>query len=268
MLASQAMAQSNIQLYSYTGDTLGNGKIAGYKEMHLSTAWYFYKKNPDGSYDQSKIDPEITRQRAEGITTTGPVCLDIEEFRFTEGEWEFGQQQFISALKINRKSLPNQNRIGMYRYLPRRDYWTPVKYHRNPMLPANIAAMESWQAHNKLFKSNRRDSLSRRSWDGVADYVDVIYPSIYQFYPDLEAQLVYVKANIKEARKYNKPIIVWMWSQFHDETNAYVGDESIEAQLSLLEEMEVEGVVFYRRTDAPPSFFEILHKRWGYPTED
>ncbi|WP_159718344.1 hypothetical protein [Geminicoccus flavidas] len=48
--------------------------------------------------------------------------------------------------------------------------------------------------------------------------VDVIFPFLYAPYEDRQDWLTYARANIAEARKYNKPVIPVIWPQYHDTT--------------------------------------------------
>ena len=253
-----------MKLYTHS-PKLGTVAIKA-KSLKLCTSWYIYLYQ-NGEYDRTEVNESVCRERAAAITTPGPVCLDIEAFHFEDGDWEYAQAQMLTAIRIYRENLPLNNRLGIYNFMPTRNYWTPVNYHANPKKYKQ--EMKDWRTHNSLFKSDRRDSLSYRSHAGVADAVDVVFPSLYQFYHDVPNQLVYIKANIKEARRYNKPIIAWVWSQIHGSNpsgNAgeYVGDESILRQLDLLDRMGIEGVVFLNsKVDAPDSFYDLLESRWS-----
>jgi hypothetical protein len=50
----------------------------------------------------------------------------------------------------------------------------------------------------------------------MTPYVDAIYPSLYTFYPDQDGWLKYALANISEARRYGKPVYVFLWPQYHE----------------------------------------------------
>jgi len=260
-------------LYSHTGDSLGVHKYSDYNvnwsPVYLATSWYFYKHDSATGYDTSKIDLDVCRKRAKEMKkggiheTTGPLVLDIEAFNFGEGNWEYAQKQLISAIEIYREELPHL-RMGFYGVMPRRDYWNPVLYRNNPANEIYKDNYKKWKKHNTLFRSERRDSLSYKSYQGLADYVDFISPSLYTFYSDIPGQLLYMEENIKEARRYNKPIIPWLWTSYHDSNSAlkytYLGSYYMQQQFDLVKEMEVEGVILlnWNVSDTPQEFFEVL----------
>jgi hypothetical protein len=87
--------------------------------------------------------------------------------------------------------------------LPVRNYWTPQK-------PQGHQHWETWRRRN--------DRLER-----LAEHVDVIYPSLYTFYENVEGWKRYAKANIDEARQYGKPVIPFIWPQYHNSNRTLRG---------------------------------------------
>ena len=92
-------------------------------------------------------------------------------------------------------------RLGIYRILPGREYDTPVKYEEDG--PGDDKRIwDMWKERNDHFKA-------------LARHVDVVFPSLYTLHQNDEENWVkYAKANLKEARKYSKPIYVFLWPQF------------------------------------------------------
>lgn len=96
-------------------------------------------------------------------------------------------------------------KFGFYAELPQRNYWDPVR--RVQKLGNEYAA---WQKLN-------------RDLQPIADKVDVIMPSLYTFYKDPEGWRFYAEENIKEARKYGKPVYVYLWPQYSPVSEALIG---------------------------------------------
>lgn len=92
-----------------------------------------------------------------------------------------------------------QSIIGIYSILPNRQYW--IK--------------ENWAEINEALKV-------------LSYHVDVIFPSIYTFYPDVGGWVDYAEKNIKQARQYGKPVYVFLWPKYHN-SNQYIGGKYIEA---------------------------------------
>ena len=127
----------------------------------------------------------------------GTVCLDIEHWS-TRGRDAAGVESSINKLltviTTLRKYCPDK-KYGYYGTLPVRDYWAPVRGRKDDIL--------KWQHQNSHL-------------DVLAAAVDYIFPSLYTFYNDKAGWTKYAIANIREARKYGKPVIVFLWPQYHD----------------------------------------------------
>ncbi len=89
-------------------------------------------------------------------------------------------------------------RIGYYGEMPQREYWG-----------VHGGINDSWMERNELFKH-------------LAQHVDVIFPSLYTFYTDQEGWLRFAEENLKEARKYGKPVYVFLWPVYHNSSD-YAG---------------------------------------------
>lgn len=81
-------------------------------------------------------------------------------------------------------------RIGYYGELPQREYWNRT---------------DEWRERNTLFNY-------------LAQHVDVVFPSLYTFYPDRFGWVNYAIENLKEARKYNKPVYAFIRPVYHEST--------------------------------------------------
>jgi hypothetical protein len=95
------------------------------------------------------------------------------------------------------KTASPQTKFGYYSMVPLRDYWRAIK---GPGTKEYLA----WQSENDSIKP-------------LANDVDVVFPSLYAFYPDQKGWVTYARENIAEARRLapGKQVIVFLWPQFH-----------------------------------------------------
>ena len=84
--------------------------------------------------------------------------------------------------------------------VPQRAYWQAIQ-------PENSPAHRRWQRENDAVRS-------------IAEYVDIIFPSLYTFYSKEDDWVRYAVANLREARRIapGKPVYCFLWPQFHDST--------------------------------------------------
>jgi len=146
------------------------------------------EKNPNLDFIDNYIHRKLENHRI--------LCLDIEHWpldlrRTSAIEVEESINKFNSVLRKFRENRPDA-KLGIYAMMPIRDYHTPVKN----------KGVEEWQNANHKLKP-------------ITDNVDYIYPSLYTFYKDPEKWKKYAIANINEAKKYGKPVIPFIWPQYH-----------------------------------------------------
>lgn len=108
-----------------------------------------------------------------------------------------------SVLNWFREESPDV-RVGYFGILPIADFWSfrpgpESKRHRK------------WRARN-----DRLVPLARQ--------VDVIFPSLYTYTDEKDMWVRYAVENIKEARRYGKPVYVFLWPQY-SERNKTLGQE-------------------------------------------
>jgi hypothetical protein len=130
--------------------------------------------------------------------STGILVIDIEHWPLvgdpaTVAESVKKYQTVIQWFKTPAPSL----RVGLYGVLPIPDYWKSLQ---EKSLPGYAA----WQKEN--------DSLAP-----IAQFVDVLFPSVYTFYEDRNGWQQYAIAEIQEARRHagGKPVYVFLWPQYH-----------------------------------------------------
>ncbi len=163
-------------------------------------------------------DEQLTRALARKVDDLGQIlCLDIENWELNRAK--VSQEQFDENLrKMNqvvdwiRDERPNL-KLGHYSFMPIRDYWLPQKMAAQPKDDGVQAAAKSWRETNLLLKP-------------LADKLDYTFPCLYTFYGDQKGWETYAKYNIEEARQYGKPVIPFIWPEYH-----YGGDAKLKGQL-------------------------------------
>jgi hypothetical protein len=119
----------------------------------------------------------------------------------------------------------------------------------------------SWMAEN--------DEVS-----SLASAVDVLFPSLYTFYPDQAGWKKYAIAQIEEARRYGKgkPVYVFLWPQYH-ESNRILGGQYLPTDYWLLEletaKQYADGIVIWGGwgSDNRPAKWDDQALWWGKTKE-
>jgi len=154
------------------------------------------------NYDKRRADEAATRALANKVADRGEILvINIEHWptdirTASEAEVRETIDKFIELIQWLKDERPELE-VGIYSMLPVRDYWTPV-YHatRDPQ------RVHQWEEANRRLQE-------------LAEKVDYIFPSLYTFYDDPEGWAIYAEANIREAQKYGKPVIPFVWMQYH-----------------------------------------------------
>lgn len=150
--------------------------------------------HPSIPLNRDRVDRKVRSLPNDGA----PIVLDIENFDPSLGDAKQARTavgQLAAALATFRSAAPKRL-LGFYGILPDRDYWRAIKG------PAT-ADYRAWQVIN-----DRSTPLVRS--------VDVIFPSIYTFYPDRAGWVPYAIAQICEARRLsNKPVYAFLWPEYH-----------------------------------------------------
>lgn len=260
-------------LYSYSDGELGpyhyDDSGIRWNPLVLMTSHYFFRR-VDEAYDFSSVDESIVRKGCQQIRDadrTGPLILDIECYDFA-ADFEFAETQLRNAISWVRQEFPDRRLCFYSNEMPKRDYWTPVNYEAqkppHPEAEQRKQELLEWKRWNDLFRSNRGASGKRQGPIGLIDLCDMTTLGLYTFYPSQQKHRWYMEHNLREARRYDKPIIVWLWTQYHDSNETlngtYIGDDFLQMQLKLLAEWKVEGVVMLNvnNHDCPPSAIQII----------
>ena len=116
--------------------------------------------------------------------------------------------------------------------MPIRNYWGPVKARRGV-----------YEKYNEWIDLNT-------GLHEIAEQVDIIFPSLYTFYDDREGWKIYAEEMLKEAKKNNKPIYVYLCPQYHG-SNRFRGWDFLEGEYWKIQLEMVykyaDGVVIWSR---------------------
>jgi len=169
----------------------------------------------DNGENRDKLNTLKISAAARRLDPSLVSCIDIEAWP-TAGKPDVVRSsiaKYTSVISLIRHERPGLQ-IGYYGTLPHRDYWRAVR-------GKGDKGYEDWVRENS--------NLMR-----IAEAVDVIFPSLYTFYPDQKGWETYAIENLKEARKYGKPVYAFLWPEYHDSNRIYKG-QSIPADFWRLE---------------------------------
>lgn len=155
------------------------------------------KSQPNTSYILNNYIPKIKKKAPDVLV------IDIEAWKFkpdmTSSEINAIIAKFKKVIAVFRSQLP-KTKIGLYLVLNERNWLAPCGD------PGKVKSRtSSWHQRNLKLQP-------------LADAVDIIFPSLYTFYPDSKSIAcwpTYAKANIKEARIYGKPVWAFLWMKYH-----------------------------------------------------
>ena len=152
----------------------------------------------------------------------GTVFLDIENW---STDAPANVQKYLQTILSFEQFAPTL-KFGYYGVSPVRDYWDSISAPDSPQFKA-------WQARN--------DAVAP-----IAAQADILFPSIYTFYPDEDGWKTYAIAQIKEARRIGpgKPVYVFLWPQFEDPTQSYMPSHLWRLELETARQ-HADGIVIW-----------------------
>jgi hypothetical protein len=148
------------------------------------------KDVPNIAHLQNKIVPMLLKEDKQY------VVIDIEH-------WDPINEMdklitVVRTLKQGVRAAGNTKmKFGFYMLLPIRDFLAPTKKASQP------ERWEKWMVQNEQMRR-------------LAAEVDVVFPSLYTISENRADWITFAEANIAEARKYGKPVIPFIWPQYHD----------------------------------------------------
>ena len=160
---------------------------------------------PQGMNDE--LDEARTRQTMAAVKESDAVVfLDYET-------WPLGGvppqiiaanvAKYIRVADIAHEAAPKAT-FGFYGLMPCREYWGLVNNDRRKI--------DEWRECS-------------RQGEAIANHVEVIFPSLYTFYNDQNSWDIYARGMIEEARRYKKPVYVFLWPEFHVSNRLLKGTE-------------------------------------------
>lgn len=189
----------------------------------------------DGKNDPKKPEPNLSqvKWRAKQSQRTGDslVTLDIEMWKTSPSDSALTDetlQRFEQVADQFNQYAPDV-RYGFYGEFPKRNYWDPVRFRKGL-----DNEYDKWQQMNRLFQP-------------LVDKVDVVMPSLYTFYDDRAGWQIYAEENLAEAKKYGKPIFVYLWPQYASsdlENSEFIDYEFWMQQLETVYE-HADGVIIW-----------------------
>lgn len=181
----------------------------GLRPIQLLTSSFFWtpQELSNGSvYSDANLNR--VREFTALLSADQYAVIDIETWptRGTEAVVAESIRKFDAVIDVMREVNPLL-KIGIYSLMPAREYWVPV------LNDNETTDFKAWESINA-----RLDELAAK--------VDVIFPSIYTFYPDYEENgaprlyerdwwVEYAVENLLQARRYNKPTVAFIWPRYH-----------------------------------------------------
>ena len=201
--------------------------IYGLKPITIIYGENFWKHK--SQMDHLPAEHRAIRLARETASTSKIVCIDIENWpvRGDDATVSDSVRKYAQLMQWFHDTAPHVQH-GYYGVLPVGSYWRAIA-------PRTSPAFQTWQADNARLQP-------------IAATADVVFPSLYTYYPDREAWVKFAIRQIRAAKKYGKPVYPFLWPQFHD-SNWRLGGQYIPASYWKLELETVrtyaDGVVIW-----------------------
>jgi len=192
------------------------------KDGHLINA-YIKPEEPD---------PERIAEVAKEFKPDMVVCIDIEHWsvKGNQKDTERSILKFNQVTSIVRNNSPKVT-FGYYGGFPITEWWTAIG-------GAGKMKFLEWQAsNNKLTK--------------IAENVDIVFPSLYAYYPDQKNWEKFAIEIIKESKKYKKKVFVFLWPRYQlvgqvngNDTGQYIPIDFWRMQLEVSKKY-ADGIVIW-----------------------
>lgn len=203
---------------------------------------YLNEKSPEKIARLPNKATVETAIRRLGVRDRAPLMIiDVEHWPNVGDEAEVTESvdKYVTLLDWV-KGAAGGTPVGYYGISPLRDYWRAIG------LPPG--SYRKWQAENDRFAR-------------LNAAVDVLAPSLYTFYDNVEGWKKYAVENVREARRIapGKPVYPFIWPQYHNSNKKldgqYLSAEYWSQQLKTLERV-ADGAVIWSgperwRADAP-----------------
>jgi len=176
-----------------------------------TTQHYWPQRRPLEQLPQQQVVESTVRRRVAVDKSPPLLIIDLEHWPNVGNDAVVSDSvsKYVTLAQWTRNSAGG-SAVGYYGVPPLRDYWRAIK-------EPGSSHYREWQAENDRFA------------DLVAA-VDVLAPSLYTFYDDVEGWQRYAAANIRESRRLagGKPVYPFIWPQYHD-SNRQLGGQYLPA---------------------------------------
>jgi hypothetical protein len=184
---------SEFNLYSNLQGEAGVHRPDGvdFDPIQLLTSWWFGQNE---FVDTSTIDEATFRARIQTHLGGNPdqaVVLNLEDPAFASNT-AAARENLAWALDILAEERPDLTNFGVYRLLPKREFWLPFLHDSAEQLvdlgvnvPSNVAEVArlselhaDWESANSTY---RTDEIGTSGLT-VSDRIATVFPSLYTFY--------------------------------------------------------------------------------------
>jgi hypothetical protein len=177
------------------------------------------------------IDTNFLKSYAYSLPKSSvPYILDIEVWKIgsniNDTVADFNIDKYIKVIKTMKEARPDL-KFGYFGILPVRDavrFGAPSTIDYNKWRHANIRAKR------------------------LSAYVDIICPDLYTFFNNENAWNTYAILAINESKMYNKPVLPFIWPEFHDSNselkNTFIDSSLWEKEVSFLFK-NADGIIIW-----------------------
>lgn len=244
---------------------------AGLRPINVSYS-DLYVIRADGTLDRDQLDEDRVRARAREASDAGvPWVIDIEHWAIdirlnSQSEVQATLDKFIQLIDWAKDERPDIQ-IGFYGILPLRNYWGPVEQVVLEARARSEPGFENRFPERFVAAQERIDDWKRANdfLQPLADAVDFIVPSLYTFYDDPVNWVVYAEANMAEAAQWGKPVVPFLWPQYHD--SGVLAGQMVDADFWQLQldtvRAHADSVIIWGAAAMP-----IAGEAWWQPTID
>lgn len=177
----------------------------GFKPLKIIYVSEFGKDWSSGPTKMQLPPEDVVKQVARtAAATESLVVIDIEHWPLA-GSPSLVQESLDKYRRIATwfHEAASTMEIGFFGIVPRAAYGWSLK-------GADSWEYQSWQQVNEALAP-------------LAEKVDVMFPYAYTYYPDQAEWVRFATENIKEARRYGKPVYVFLWPQYVDNAGKLAG---------------------------------------------
>jgi len=194
--------------------------------FYVARFWDDWSKAPKDKLPDEKLVRKLAR---EARAKNSLLIVDIEHWPLSGDDKTIADSisKYSTVMQWIRNEEP-ELKTGYFGILPVANYSIYRK-------TVDSSDYKQWQIQNDRLKP-------------LARVVDVIFPYTYTYYPDQEAWVQFAIKNIKEARRYGKPVYVFLWPQYTEQnkklSGQYVAPDYWKLQLETVRQY-ADGVVIW-----------------------